>query len=437
MINTSPQNNMTDSIEEPDTSYLGQTIADIIRREEAHELPAEKLLCIQTPDGPVFARNTDDQCLLDYMPQLQRLYARLMADDESPLEATVVRWAQCPGFRLTKLGKEILLACNYFSRQEEDGRNWQRAYAHHEFHPVIAVMFRAVMRWWMPICGWGEHTVALIDGEPERETLEALRHLVGFVRRVCRSQAFWNLLHDHERKAEDNFRSGCDYITKVFECHSRLLVLRIDLYFRPDARGWGYSQAANEALKNYLRALRLGRIVPGHPYIIIKRENGISRGMHYHVMVLLDGHLHRNAFYLTQRMGEAWMKRVGKDKGSYFNCYANKDRYRYNGLGLVHVSDTEKLIGIRIAIWYMSKQDSELKVDDSEVKNFWRGWKVKGDSNRGAPRKNGDGMRLVRSLLGGERSKYPPGFEPPKNARWVQTAALPRGADAQGGRLQH
>jgi hypothetical protein len=58
---------------------------------------------------------------------------------------------------------------------------------------------------------------------------------------------------------------------------------------------------------------------------------------------------------------------------------------------------------------------SELKVDDAKVKNFWRGWKLKVDSNRGAPRKNGDGVDLVRRLLGGKRSKYLPGFEPPKN----------------------
>jgi hypothetical protein len=103
------------------------------------------------------------------------------------------------------------------------------------------------------------------------------------------------------------------------------------------------------------------------------------------------------------------------DKGSYFNCYARKNRYRYNGLGLVHVTDTEKLVGIRIALWYMSKQDSVLKVDDSKVKNFWRSWKMKGNGNRGAPRKHGNGMDFVTRLLGGERSEYPPGFQPPKN----------------------
>lgn len=350
MLDTSPPSNISDITEEEDNTYLGQTIADIIRREAAHEQRAEKFLCIQTPVGQVFGYNTDDQHLLDYMPKLQRLYASLMASDDPPVEVTFARWAKRPGLRLTKLGKKILDACKYFAVQEDEGRDWQHAYSHHRFHPIIAVMLGAVARWWQPICKWWEIEHVLVEGGPDTEAIEGLRHLVDFVRHVCRSQAFQNLLKDHVEKEKDNFRSGCDYIAEQFERHSRLLVLRIDLYFRPDAKGWGYSEAANRALTNYLRALRLGRIVRGYLGFVIKRENGISRGMHYHLMVLLDGHLHRSAYHLTRRMGQAWIKRVGEEKGSYFNCYAKKDLYRYNGLGLVHVSDTEKLLGIRIAL---------------------------------------------------------------------------------------
>lgn len=414
MINSSPPG-ASDVAEEDDPSYLGQAIHQIIRRESMHKLVAEKLLCDQTSHGLVLTIDTNDQHLLSFMPKLLQLHASLVANAAPPVEATFVRWARRPGFRLTALGKQVLRACKFFGEREIEGRDWQHAYADHQFHPVVAVVFGAVARWWSPIRDWGNPNEAMIECVQDMKHVEALRHLVGHVRRVCCSQAFHNLVHDHERKAKDNFRSGCDYITEQFERHARLLVLRIDLYFRPDARGWGYSKDADSAVMNYLRGLRLGRIVPGYLGFVVKRENGISRGMHYHLMVLLDGHLHRSAYHLTKVMGEAWMKRVGEDKGSYFNCYARKDRYRYNGLGLVHVTDTEKLVGIRIALWYMSKQDSVLKVDDSKVKNFWRSWKVKGHGNRGAPRKNGNGMDMVTRLLGGERSEYPPGFQPPKD----------------------
>ena len=418
MSKSQPTQNFLELSSEDGCSYLGQTISDIIRRESLHECVADKSLCLQTTEGhQVFGYNTDDEYLLNFMPTLQLLYIRIMAADGSPAEPVFVRWAGQPGFKLTTLGREVLDACMYFASQEAGGRNWQQAYKHHQFHPIGAVMLRAVMRWWKPICRWENPSHSLIQGEPAVECVEKLHSFVDFVRRACRSQAFQNLLHDHERKAEDNFRSGCNYISALFEHHSRLLILRIDLYFRPDAKELSYSRAADKAVFKYLRTLRMGRIVPGYRGFIIKRENGISRGVHFHLMVILDGHLHKGAWFLTQCLGQKWLKRVGCDKGSFFNCYARKDRYRYNGLGLVHVSEMNKLIGIRIALWYMSKQDSVLKVDDTKVKNFWRSPMPKEPDGRGAPRKNGDGMSLVKRMLGGERSKYPSGFEPPKQAR--------------------
>jgi hypothetical protein len=203
-------------------------------------------------------------------------------------------------------------------------------------------------------------------------------------------------------------------MTAMFERRSRLLVLRIDLYVRPGTTGWGHARTADRAVVRYLRNLRDGRIVDGFLGFLIKRENGICRGTHYHLMVLLDGHEHRSAWFLTQCLGEAWVNRVGSVSGSYFNCYDMKERYRFNGLGLVHASDEMKLIGLRVALWYMSKQDCELMVCGEKRKNFWRSPMPAERSGRGAPRKDTNVMRIVRRALGGERSKYPQGMEPQK-----------------------
>lgn len=415
MIDLVENDFIASSVGEDFDDYLGQAGSDIIQRELAQKSISEKFPFLWVGDKQAFFCDGDDRHLLNYMPQLERLFTNILVSDEPPVVKASIGRARQAGFRLTMLGKDIFRVCQYFAHREGEGRDWTHAYAHHEFHPGVAVLFGAVTQWWMTICRWEAPTRALIEGGPDMVAVEGMCDFVRFVRRACRSRAFKNLLHDHERKADDNFRSSCNYITKLFKQHSRLLVLRIDLYFRSEAKDWGYSKEAAKEVTNYLRALRLGRIVPDYLGFIIKRENGISRGVHYHLMVFLDGHLHRNAYHLTRVMGEAWMTRVGVDKGSYFNCYAKKDRYRYNGLGLVHVSDVEKLIGIRIALWYMSKQDSVLKVDGAKVKNFWRAWKVKSASPRGAPRKNGDSMHVVRRFLGGKRSRYPPGFEPPKN----------------------
>lgn len=395
--------------------HLNQSIREILRREFQHELTAERSLCTQTPYGQIFGINTDDQHFLDFLPQLRRLYSRITQGRERAVVPTHVEWARLPGFKLTRLGLDLLDACWCFAfRVEEEGRAWRSAYSDYQFHPVVSVMLGAVIRWSEPINMWGESSQSRLEGE-SLEPIEAMNAFVDFVRSVCASQAFRNLLHDHDQQAEDNFRSGCDFAYWLYGRFSRLTILRIDLYCRPDARGYGYSAIANAAITKYLRGLRRDKQIPGYLGCIIKRENGISRGVHFHLMVFLNGHEQKSAWYLTQHLGHAWMKRMGAAKGSFFNCYAQKDRYRFNGLGLVHISDLEKLIGLRVALWYMSKQDCSLKVDDSKVRNFWRS-PIRGKrSGRGAPRRNG--LELVERALGGKRSKYPLGFNPRSPAR--------------------
>lgn len=397
---------------------LGPQIQDVIKDEAAREFVANGTLCEQTPAGPAFGLYSDDQRLLEYMSTLHRLNARVVSGEESPVMQVRIPGRGGHGLVLTRLGTRILKACQqYRTYQEEQGRlqigseTWAEAYEDLRFHPVIEVTLRAVMRWWRAVCKW-ECRTRMAECPFEMEAAEAMRDMVSHIRRACRSQSFTNLLHDHEKKARDNFASACSYLTAMFERHSRLLVLRVDLYVRPIAKGWGHARAADRAVVRYLRNLRDGRIVDGFRGFLIKRENGIRRGTHYHLMVLLDGHEHRSAWFLTKRLGEAWVQRIGKWSGSYFNCYEDRHRYRFNGLGVIHVSDEIKLIGLRVAVWYMSKQDCELMVDGGKKKNFWRSPMPAGRSGRGAPRKNAQVMQVVRRTLGGKRSKYPPGMEP-------------------------
>lgn len=403
-----------DTGDEEDRSYVGQAVADIVRRESFHEHFTERLVYMETPDGLVPVADTSDQLLLDYMPILKNLHKTIMASDRMPVRQVLLRHQRRhvgTVYRLTKVGRAIQTACKIFACREEEGRDWQHAYAHHSFHPVIAAMWEAVTRWWSPICDWWDPQSIGVEHSEEKDAIEALFLFTGHVRRVCGRKAFKSMLRKFERKAKDNFRSGCDLVTELFKRHSRLLVLRIDLYFRKDAKGWGYTEEADKAVKQYLRELREGRMVPDFLACIVKRESGICRGMHYHLMVFLNGHERQSAYHLTEVMGEAWAERMGTDKGSFFNCYANRHLYRFNGLGMVHVNDTEKLMGLRVALWYMSKQDSPLMVEDGKGKNFIRSLMPSTESRRGAPRLLGDGMDEVKRVLGGTRSQYPADFE--------------------------
>lgn len=403
------------NIVDADDGYAGQSIENIIRREEAHHYASERLCCIQAledlPQG-----KSDDSYLFRYMPILLRLHKRIMSSDSPP--AVTMKYKRFtnheykdPTYTLTTVGKEVLLACKIFASQVEGGWNWKMACDRRKFHPIINVMLRAVTCWYDAICAWQDQHLLVIQFEEDQAALDALHRFVNHVRRECQSKTFKKALKRLERTARDNFRSGRNMIIDMFGRHSCVLTLRIDLTIPPEAKAFGYSDELYDALDKYLRDLRRGTIVPGFLKLIIKEEDAILRGRHFHLMVFLDGHLHRNACYMTKLLGEAWRKRIGPDRSSYFNCYKRTDSYLYNGLGLVRVGDVEKLAGLRIALWYMTKRDTILEVDEAHGKAFWRSPKYgKNVSQLGAPRKNGDGMAVVKRMLGGRRNKYPEGW---------------------------
>lgn len=417
--------------EEP--TPLEIAIRNVVSREQRQEDFAEKCTYVYAQDGKVriprsnayvttdkdriLLVGTDDYVFKDYIEgPLRKLFDVITSSDRGT-------WREFKGtrrgvvlpettFELTKLGQQVMQAC--FGYDPE----WAVAYMHHEFHPTVAVMLRAMRSNARVIHRFG---VAGSTCTQERVLVQALERVVRFARRVARSWPFINALKAHERQAQDNFESGREFIYYAAEGHSKLLILRIDLYFRPYYDVVGADTAVNSFLR-WLRSPACKRnVLPSYIGFLIKRENGLIRGMHYHVMVVCKGSQQQSAYYLTRLLGEHWAKITGQGAGCYHNCYADKDTYDesgFNGLGVMTLDDWEQMAGLRAALHYMTKADCVIKATNSKVKNFWRSPIPKKVRKKlGRPRASSDPLQLLRRMLDGKRSKFPPGLGPRNRSR--------------------
>ena len=267
------------------------------------------------------------------------------------------------------------------------------------FNPYITVLLRACQRAIPTLRAYGGNSYVL-DVNNER-VRNKLHWLVRFIRRVARTTRFRKIETNRIKLEKQNFEHCCQYVASGFAECSNLLVLRVDLYIRPGHHTWTDVRLAEQCMTRYLRALDEDRIVPDVKRRIWKRECGFHRGIHYHLLVVLDGHKHQSANALSKMLGEAWVKRCGPLRASYFNCYVRRHEYKYNGLGSVHVSDAEKLIGIKKAIGYIVKGDGYVMT--GHKRNLRKGKMPDdhGSPKRGAPRKAENDMSLVTAILGG------------------------------------
>ncbi|GGA14207.1 hypothetical protein GCM10011408_39910 [Dyella caseinilytica] len=272
-----------------------------------------------------------------------------------------------------------------------------------QFNPFITVILRACQRAIPTLRAYGDNSHTL------NVTNEQVRHklhwVVRFVRRVAHTARFKQIESNRIRLEKQNFEHCCQYMASAFAEYSKLLVLRVDLYIRQTENTWADTRLAEQCMERYLRALDEGRIVPDVKRRIWKRECGFDRGIHYHLLVALDGHKHQSAGALTKLLGDTWVERCGPLRASYFNCYVRRHEYLYNGLGSVHISDWKMLMGIRYAIRYVVKGDGYVMT--GFTRNLRKGDtpKDKSQPKRGAPRKDGHDMWLVNAVLGNPMTK--------------------------------
>lgn len=350
---------------------------------------------------------------LDFIKYLIRLenLALTIADSDRLAVELFPNWKGNQRYRLNKLGKSIFLECGTY---DENVVNY---YEHHRFNPRLAVMLKAMKQWAHELV---KHTSSTVGPDVSQEHVrDIFDRFLAFVRAEFRSQAFKDEVENYKRNEEKNIASCCKYMAAQFGRRTQLLITRVDFYFRPSFKGWGYTREADWKYGLMLRALRENRIVDDVLGYIGKREDGIDRGVHFHLLIAQDGHLHRDALNLTRAVGEYWVERCGEaedgsHKSSYFNCYTRKDKYEYNCLGLVRPTDRSMLKGLRLAIEYMCKETSQLKPSPPKaqegtegaqdplgkgIRNLRKGIMPKGHSGRGAPRRSGLDTSVIEEEL--------------------------------------
>lgn len=296
-----------------------------------------------------------------YLDRLERLPSRLLVSLEGPVVRLVDKRDRI-SLSLSSLGKTVQ------GLIRELDLDVMHFYRNHEFKPDLAVLLKEIMEARVRIDSLDSGAHDFIA-----QSATVIEEFVHRVRKELRSEQVKKKLKNHRRMERQNFNSCWKYVRWLFGRRSRLVFVRVDLYFRPLSRSWGSSAEAHKCHGLFLRALRENRIVGNVIGYISKREIGVDRGTHFHILVAIDGHLHRDAAHLARTIGEQWEKICGVEeacgvpRASYFNCYSLKDFYKYNCIGLVRVNNWRMLKGLEIAIRYMCKETCHVRGGVFEV----------------------------------------------------------------------
>jgi hypothetical protein len=224
-------------------------------------------------------------------------------------------------------------------------------------------------------------------GRSVDDAVALMRHLnecVDKIRQEAKSVKFLSKLNSYQRSSNKNFKMLTEYVDALFECRSRLLVLRVDLTYQKQYSQTTQAEARRDRERLFENA-RSNKMFCEMVGFIWKLEHGSDKGFHYHVMFFFDGSKVRQDITLAKRIGQYWTDVVTKGRGLYFNCNAGKLAYKSCGIGMVDHTDAKLRQGLRNAVIYLTKTDLFMKLQ-TEGRGMGKGLCLSSKGPRGRPR---------------------------------------------------
>lgn len=197
-----------------------------------------------------------------------------------------------------------------------------------------------------------------------QKLVKKLNDFVDQVRAAAKTKEFKLAESSNNRRVNKNTKSVEKFLAWSFECHSRLLVIRLDLgYRKPDGMAQGEfarhipEERAKKDLEVFLKKNAPHGLFTHMVGYVVKMEMAPYKGLHFHVLMLFDGRHHREDITIAATLGQYWVEITGRD-GLFFNCNQKWHGKPQCAVGMIHRDDQEKRTALKERVVpYLTKMD--------------------------------------------------------------------------------
>lgn len=200
--------------------------------------------------------------------------------------------------------------------------------------------------------------------------------LVGRIREYTCAEWYGRRHVDRRYQARRQQAAIAEYVDWVLDLYARTVVVRVDLYYRRQAR----ARLRVEDVFEDLNRLMTGRdpIFDHQTGYICSVEQGEGQGYHIHAAFFFNGAEVRGDIYKAQLIGELW-ERITRGQGCFNSCNHDKEQYGSEcGIGIVRRSDRLIRPHVYKAMHYLVKDDQHLRLLPGRAKTLRKGVARKG-----------------------------------------------------------
>lgn len=222
-----------------------------------------------------------------------------------------------------------------------------------DYHPYIALAKRAYDQFAID-----DYRNSHGLNQTSSRQVSQLNAAIDWIRQEANSPRFKAQRIKHDHRCSKNYRSLKGYLDRLQERYAKLLIIRLDLYFTKASR---QEQAIPQRTIEQYRSHFLRKIAQNYQEAFVgyvwKLEYGLERNHHFHLLLIFNGNMVRKDQQISHHLGQLWSTQITEGAGSYYACNAQKESYRYCGIGMLEHRDQEKRANLDRACLYLTKTD--------------------------------------------------------------------------------
>ncbi|WP_410210660.1 hypothetical protein [Aquirhabdus sp.] len=208
-------------------------------------------------------------------------------------------------------------------------------------------------------------------------------HIIGLVRKIAeysRSKQFDEAVKRRHYQVRENQRSLRNFASHIHDHYARVLLIRVDLSYKPEFYGFITIDDVLEHRSSFFRRKEYHPVfnhLVAHAWAV--EQGNDTGGFHIHAAFYFRGDRRQYDWAIGKDIGELWEQVTGH--GRYFNCNTPKHKEYFRqrnklGIGMIHRDrplEVQNGINTTTYLTDPTKQDQHLRVQPIQSRVFGSG----------------------------------------------------------------
>lgn len=197
--------------------------------------------------------------------------------------------------------------------------------------------------------------------------------LVERIRELGQDNRYCRRVFDRRYEASSKDREVQRYVAGVMDRYARTLVIRVNLYYRSEARLRLKAEDVFADVDRLLKARRRSSVFESVTGYILRVEQGEDQGFHIHAAFFFDGSKVCREFYKAEQIGRLW-EDITRGRGYWHDSgrsWSGDDSER--GTGMFRRDDLKGCEAVCKLMTYLTKDDQYLRIRPARARAYRTG----------------------------------------------------------------